>query len=108
MELFFETIETKLLVLPDHVEVFPAHVAGSLCAPAIKSRLANLSAVPLCWRRGRPQNLAGARPLFVRGEPPALIPDEFDQRRRPRVLDVARIGLGSVLLLVYRLAHQVA
>jgi hydroxyacylglutathione hydrolase len=33
------TIQKKILQLPDHVEVFPTHVAGSLCGGSIGSRL---------------------------------------------------------------------
>lgn len=38
-EVFCNTVHTKLLPLPDHVEVFPTHVAGSLCGGNIGSRL---------------------------------------------------------------------
>lgn len=101
---FCETIQTKILPLPDHVEVFPTHVAGSLCGGNIGSRLSttvgyerrtnavlakvdssdgfvrecirldNLPAVPPYWRRMRGQNLAGVAPLGVLREPPALTP----------------------------------
>ena len=101
---FCRTIQTKILVLPDHVEVFPTHVAGSLCGGSIGSRLSttvgyerrtneilarvssegefveqclrldNLPAVPPHWKRMRRQNLAGVAPLGVLGEPPALPP----------------------------------
>ncbi|RCW46285.1 hypothetical protein DFQ14_102588 [Halopolyspora algeriensis] len=37
--MFCETIQTKLLSLPDHVQVYPTHVAGSLCGGNIGSRL---------------------------------------------------------------------
>jgi hydroxyacylglutathione hydrolase len=99
---FCHTIQTKILGLPDHVEVFPTHVAGSLCGGNIGSRLSttvgfekranailaevaskeefveqclrldNLPAVPPYWARMRAQNLAGVAPLGVVGEPPAL------------------------------------
>jgi hydroxyacylglutathione hydrolase len=102
---FCRTIQTKILELPDHVEVFPTHVAGSLCGGNIGSRLSttvgyerrtnqilatvsskaefveqclrldNLPAVPPYWKRMRRQNLAGAAALGVLGEPPALGPD---------------------------------
>ncbi len=107
---FCETIQKKLLELPDHVEVFPTHVAGSLCGGHIGSRLSttvgyerrtnavlaevsskaefveeclgldNLPAVPPYWRRMRRQNLAGVAPLGVLREPPALRPDDFRRR----------------------------
>ncbi len=38
-EVFCQTIQAKLLTLPDDVEVFPTHVAGSLCGGNIGSRL---------------------------------------------------------------------
>ena len=101
---FCHTIQTKILDLPDHVEVFPTHVAGSLCGGNIGSRLSttvgfekrtnavlsnvaskeefveqclrldNLPAVPPYWKRMRAQNLAGVAPLGVPREPPALTP----------------------------------
>jgi hydroxyacylglutathione hydrolase len=104
---FCETIQTKLLPLPDYVEVFPTHVAGSLCGGHIGSRLSttvgyerranailaevsskeefvtecirldNLPAVPPYWRRMRPRNLAGVPPLGVLTEPPALTVERF-------------------------------
>jgi hydroxyacylglutathione hydrolase len=109
---FCHTIQEKILWrLPDHVEVFPTHVAGSLCGGNIGSRLSttigferktnavlarvssseefveecirldNLPAVPPYWRRMRSQNLAGPAPLGVLGEPPALVPEEFAKKR---------------------------
>ena len=104
---FCATIQKKILNLPDHVEVFPTHVAGSLCGGSIGSRLSttvgyerrtnpilaevdakdqfveeclrldNLPAVPPYWRRMRTQNLDGVRPLGVLGEPSALTVEEF-------------------------------
>jgi hydroxyacylglutathione hydrolase len=108
---FCATIQKKILNLPDHVEVFPTHVAGSLCGGSIGSRLSttigyerrtspilaevnakdqfveeclrldNLPAVPPYWRRMRAHNLAGVRPLGVLGEPPALTVEEFKRAR---------------------------
>lgn len=110
-EVFCETIQAKLLPLPDHVEVFPTHVAGSLCGGNIGSRLSttvgyekranailaevsskeefvrecirmdNLPAVPPYWRRMRAQNMGGVEPLGVLHEPPALSVDEFQTRQ---------------------------
>lgn len=104
---FCRTLQEKILALPDHVEVFPTHVAGSLCGGSIGSRLSttvgferrtnqilskvsssgefveqclkldDLPAVPPYWRRMRKQNLAGVRPLGVLREPAALPPAEF-------------------------------
>jgi hydroxyacylglutathione hydrolase len=104
---FCHTIQERILWrLSDHVEVFPTHVAGSLCGGNIGSRLSttvgyerktnailarvsssdefveecirldNLPAVPPYWRRMRSQNMAGPRVLGVLPEPPALQPDE--------------------------------
>jgi hydroxyacylglutathione hydrolase len=100
------------LALPDHLEVFPTHVAGSLCGGNIGSRLsttvgyerrtnavlANLSsegefveqclrlddlpAVPPYWRRMRRQNLAGVTPLGVLREPSALQPEVVQRAAR--------------------------
>ena len=105
---FCHTIQEKILWrLPDHVEVWPTHVAGSLCGGNIGSRLSttvgyerktnavltrvsnseefveecirldNLPAVPPYWRRMRSKNLAGPDLLGVLREPPALKPNEF-------------------------------
>lgn len=109
---FCETIQRKLLPLPDGVQVFPTHVAGSLCGGNIGSRLSttigyerrsnailsemdskegfirecirldNLPAVPPYWRRMRTQNLHGVAPLGPLAEPPALSLAEFDEHRR--------------------------
>lgn len=105
---FCHTIQEKILWrLDDHIEVWPTHVAGSLCGGNIGSRLSttvgferktnavlsrvsssdefveecirldNLPAVPPYWRRMRRQNLAGPALLGVLGEPPALKPGDF-------------------------------
>ena len=109
---FCHTIQEKILWrLPDHLEVFPTHVTGSLCGANIGSRLSttlgyerktnavlsqvssseefvqecirldNLPAVPPYWRRMRPQNMQGPELLGVLREPLALRPDEFAARR---------------------------
>lgn len=108
---FCATIQEKILALPDHVEVFPTHVAGSLCGGSIGSRLSttvgyerrtnpvlaavddadgfvgtclrmdDLPAVPPYWRRMRTRNLAGVRPLGALPEPPALGVDDFAKAR---------------------------
>jgi hydroxyacylglutathione hydrolase len=97
-----EMLRTKILALPDHVEVFPTHVAGSLCGGNIGSRLSttigyerrtnptlrrlasegdgvrdcvdlqDLPAVPPYWKRMRGQNLAGPALLGTLAEPAAL------------------------------------
>ncbi len=110
-QVFCRTIQTKLLTLPDHVAVFPTHVAGSLCGGNIGSRLSttvgyerrtnailagvdstegfvreclrldNLPAVPPYWRRMRRQNLRGVTPLGVLAEPPALSVTAFADKQ---------------------------
>lgn len=95
------TLEERLLTLPDHVEVHPTHVSGSLCAGGIGSRLTttigyerrtnpvlaradsedclspeDLPAVPPYWRRMRPRNLDGVELLGPVEPPPALSPED--------------------------------
>jgi hydroxyacylglutathione hydrolase len=106
-----QTLQQKILTLPDHVEVYPTHVAGSLCGGHIGSRLSttvgyerrmnrmlaalhlqdefienclnldNLPAVPPYWKRMRRQNQAGPPLLGVLREPPALLVTEFAKTR---------------------------
>jgi hydroxyacylglutathione hydrolase len=103
------TLHEKILTLPDHVEVYPTHVAGSLCGGHIGSRLSttigyerrmnallahlsaqdtfveqclnlhHLPAVPPYWRRMRQLNQAGPPRLGVLPEPPALRPEAFEE-----------------------------
>ncbi len=105
-----QTLQDKILALPDHVEVYPTHVAGSLCGGNIGSRysttigyerrlnhllscitsrerfvaeclnLESLPAVPPYWRRMRELNQQGPPLLGVLAEPPALRVDEFVRR----------------------------
>jgi hydroxyacylglutathione hydrolase len=106
---YCHTIQEKILFqLPAHLEIFPTHVAGSLCGGNIGSRLSttlgyeqktnailarvsssegfveecirldNLPAVPPYWRRMRAQNMDGVAALGVLKEPPALKPDQFE------------------------------
>lgn len=101
------TLAERILTLPDHVEVFPTHVAGSLCAGSIGARLSttigferrtnpslvgiatgevvedcldmeHLPAVPPYWGRMRPQNLAGVALLGPVDPPSALLPDAVE------------------------------
>ena len=104
-------IQEKLLRLPDYIEVFPTHVAGSLCGGNIGSRLSttlgyekrtnpilsrvassdhfvdeclridNLPAVPPYWRRMRRQNLDGPPLVGLLAEPPALPPADIEKRQ---------------------------
>jgi hydroxyacylglutathione hydrolase len=105
------TLQEKILPLPDHVEVYPTHVAGSLCGGNIGARLSttvgyerrmnrllagiqskeafvehcldlrDLPAVPPYWRRMRGQNQAGPAPLGVLADPPPLRVDAFAHAR---------------------------
>ncbi|MDT8319877.1 MAG: rhodanese-like domain-containing protein [Xanthomonadales bacterium] len=105
------TLKEKILTLPDHVLVYPTHVAGSLCGGNIGSMLVttvgyekrlnellrcvdneeefgkrcmdleNLPTVPPYWRRMRKQNQQGPEALGVLKNPPALSVDEFARRR---------------------------
>lgn len=105
---FCHVIQEKILALPDHVQVFPTHVAGSLCGGSIGSRLSttigyerrtnavlsrvstsdefvdecikleNLPAVPPYWRRMRKQNLAGPALVGTVAPPAALKPEAFE------------------------------
>jgi len=103
------TLQEKILKLPDHVLVYPTHVAGSLCGGHIGSMLVttigyerrmnkmlasisseeefvadclnleNLPSVPPYWKRMRTQNEEGPRVLEVLREPAALRVPEFEK-----------------------------
>jgi hydroxyacylglutathione hydrolase len=105
------SLKDKILTLPDHVMVFPTHVAGSLCGGNIGSMLfttigyekrlnhllqcimdeqefvkrcvdfASLPTVPPYWPRMRQQNQAGPKPVGVLAEPPALNAKRFAEER---------------------------
>ena len=117
---FCRTIQEKILPLPDAVEVFPTHVAGSLCGGNIGSRLSttvgyerrtnailanvstkdhfveqclrldDLPAIPPYWRRMRRQNLGGVPLLGVLREPPALRPADVQ-----RAVDAGAVVLDT-------------
>jgi len=104
------TLRDKILPLPDHVLVFPTHVAGSLCGGNIGSMLVTtigyerqlndmlmaieretsfedycldlgpLPTVPPYWRRMRQLNREGPAVLGPLAEPPALQPRDFARR----------------------------
>jgi hydroxyacylglutathione hydrolase len=106
-----QTLQEKILTLPDYVEVFPTHVAGSLCGGNIGSRLSttigyerrmnkmladitakdefvkqclnleDLPTVPPYWSRMRTQNQQGPSPLGILANPPALEIEQFDRLR---------------------------
>jgi hydroxyacylglutathione hydrolase len=101
------TLQEKILALPDHVQVYPTHVAGSLCGSAIGSQysttigyerrlnrllaclttkqefvteclnLDSLPTVPPYWRRMRGLNQQGPPLLGVLAEPPPLLVRAF-------------------------------
>ncbi len=107
----YRSLQEKILKLPDHVEVYPTHVAGSLCGGNIGSRLSttvgyerrvnrwlkdadmgrfvkkcteteNLPAMPPYWRHMRRLNQEGPPVLGTLGEPMALDVTEFDRLRK--------------------------
>jgi hydroxyacylglutathione hydrolase len=109
---FCDTLQRKILPLPDFVEVYPTHVAGSLCGGHIGSRLSttigyerrlnrllaslsskeefvshcidlkDLPAVPPYWPRMRRLNTEGPPLLGVIADPPPMDLDAFDRARR--------------------------
>ena len=111
---FCTTIQQKILTLPDHVLVYPTHVAGSLCGGSIGSRLVttvgyerrtnpvltrvqdadgfveqclqldDLPAVPPYWPRMRGQNAEGVEPVGTVDPPPPMSAE-----------DVADLAVGS-------------
>lgn len=115
---YCRTIQERILELPDHVLVYPTHVAGSLCGGSIGQRLVttvgyerrtnailsrvstkdefveeclrldDLPAVPPYWRRMRARNQEGPAPLGVVDPPPALTAEQVD----------AAIGDGEIVL----------
>jgi hydroxyacylglutathione hydrolase len=110
-ETFCDTLRDKILQLPDYVEVFPTHVAGSLCGGNIGSRLSttvgyerrlnqvlrslsseqefvrqcmdlsDLPAVPPYWPRMRRFNSEGPPLLGVLADPPPLGIESFERLR---------------------------
>jgi hydroxyacylglutathione hydrolase len=111
----WESLTRKIVPLPDHVEVYPTHVAGSFCAANIGSRTSStigferrhnaafrapdgegfireqlraLPPFPNYYRRMRPTNLAGPALL---GRLPSMAP-------LPPFEVAARQGSGAVLL----------
>lgn len=106
---FCDTLQNKILKLPDHVQVYPTHVAGSLCGGNIGSMLSttigyerrmnqmlsrigskdefveqcldlkDLPTVPPYWKRMRRFNVDGPPLLGVLEDPPALRPDDFEK-----------------------------
>ena len=111
-EAFCNTLQNRILELPDFVEVYPTHVAGSLCGGSIGSRLSttvgyerrmnsllasldnadrfvsqcldlkDLPAVPPYWPRMRRMNTEGPPPLGVLADPPPLAVEELERWQR--------------------------
>lgn len=109
---FCHTLQEKILALPDFVQVYPTHVAGSLCGGSIGSMLSttvgyerrmnrllagiasteefigqcldleDLPAVPPYWRRMRKLNTEGPPLLGVLADPPPLQAADFERLRR--------------------------
>lgn len=105
-------LQAQILTLPDFVEVYPTHVAGSLCGGNIGSRLSTtigyerrmnpllrnlntkeqfvqkcvdikfLPKVPPYWPRMRKMNTEGPKILGVPKEPRALTPQQFEQKQK--------------------------
>ncbi len=106
------SLRDRILPLPDHVELYPTHVAGSLCGGGIARRLSStigferrvnrmlaaveseaefvkscldtstLPAIPPYWSRMRTSNQQGVPPLGVLRDPPPLDVHSFDRLRR--------------------------
>jgi hydroxyacylglutathione hydrolase len=107
-----ETLQSKILALPDFVEVYPTHVSGSLCGGNIASRLSttigyerrmnrllarldeqeqfvsrcldleDLPTVPPYWPRMRQLNSDGPPRLGMLADPPPLGVDAFERKRQ--------------------------
>ncbi|HEX2884758.1 MAG TPA: MBL fold metallo-hydrolase [Candidatus Limnocylindria bacterium] len=100
----FDTLTERIAPLPDWMELYPTHGAGSLCGSGIGGKrwstvgferrhnpalsqpdadafadyiLADQPSVPAYWRRMRPTNQAGALPMAELGAPRALTADEL-------------------------------
>lgn len=115
--LLYDSLHGKLLKLPDSLEVYPAHGAGSLCGrnisketsstigeqrrtnyalqPMPRERFvemvtADLPEIPQYFARDVALNREGAPPLTDRPLPPALDPSEVEGRAAAgaRILDV--------------------
>jgi hydroxyacylglutathione hydrolase len=105
-------LQEKILHLPDFLEVYPTHVAGSLCGGNIGSRLSTtigyerrmnpmlrnvntrkqfvqqclnlkyLPKVPPYWPRVRKLNTEGPKIHGVQKEPCALSPEQFEHKQK--------------------------
>ena len=125
-EMMYESLHGKILKLPDAVEVYPAHGAGSMCGknmsketwstigeqrkfnyalkPMTKDEFvsmmtADLPEAPAYFPRDAEINRSGARELSELSPPQALSPQEVSQLREHVLLDVrsaADFGAGHV------------
>ncbi len=115
--MLYDSLHAKVLALPDSVEVFPAHGAGSMCGKNLSSERSStigeqkrtnyalkpmaredfitmmttdLPDVPTYFPRDAELNRTGAAPLAELPSPTALSPEEFDAHRNTGclVLDV--------------------
>ncbi len=102
-EVLFGTIRDRIVPLPDWIELYPTHGAGSLCGSGIGGKrwstvgferrhnpamnqpdaeaftrfiLADQPSVPAYWKRMRPMNQSGGAPLDALGHPRRLTADE--------------------------------
>jgi len=100
----FETIRDRIAPLPDWIELYPTHGAGSLCGSGIGGKrwstigferrhnpalnqpdadaftrfiLADQPSVPMFWRHMRPTNQAGGTPLADVPDPRPMTADEL-------------------------------
>ena len=103
--MMYDSLRDKIMTLPDEVEVFPAHGAGSACGRNISSALSctigtqkelnhalqpmsreafvalmttGLAAPPRYFPHSAELNRQGARPLDELGEPAALTPEAVE------------------------------
>ncbi len=100
----FDTLRNRIAPLPDWIELYPTHGAGSLCGSGIGGKrwstigferrhnpalnqadadaftrfiLSDQPSVPAYWRRMRPTNQAGADPLGALATPRPMTADEL-------------------------------
>ena len=125
-EMMYESLHGKILTLPDEVEVYPAHGAGSMCGrnmsketsstigeqrkfnyalkPMTKEQFVSMMTVdlpeaPAYFPRDAEINRSGARGLSELTPPQALSPQEVSEMRDHVLLDVrsaADYGAGHV------------
>ncbi|HEU4794841.1 MAG TPA: rhodanese-like domain-containing protein, partial [Pyrinomonadaceae bacterium] len=125
-EMMYESLHGKILTLPDEVEVYPAHGAGSMCGrnmsketsstigeqrkfnyalkPMTKEQFVSMMTVdlpeaPAYFPRDAEINRSGARGLSELTPPQALSPQEVSEVRDHVLLDVrsaADYGAGHV------------